>query len=424
MLSAKTLWRTAALMILLSLCLSLAGGAQEERIITSLTLQDADLLAVLRFLSEFSGRNIVASTGLKGTVVNVQLRDVTWREALEIIMEINHLAALEEEGYIRIMPIKELHGADLELQKYLQDKEDLIQLEHRILPVEHATAAEIRGALASVLSKRGRIDIDARTNSLIVTDVPENLDLMAQIVQELDQETPQITISAKLFEVDSKSLIELGIDWSVIKDREVGVEYPETDYERRAQQSTSGGLTEVIGRFTYSTVEQGIELDALLATLVSENKAEILAHPEITTLDNKEATILMGQEIPLKVLDEAGNVVTELTQVGTKLTVTPHVTAENTILLELEPERSSYEVDPGAGVIINTQRAKTSVVVSDGQTAVIGGLTIQDTKKSEKGLPLLKDIPLLGRLFKYTRDEVTKSDLIIFVTPRIVSPTK
>ena len=428
MLSAKTLWRTVALVILLSLCISFAGGAQEERVIKSLTLQDADLLAVLRFLSEFSGRNIVASTGLKGTVVNVQLRYVTWREALEIIMEINHLAALEEEGYIRIMPIKELHGADLELQKYLQDKEDLIQLEHRILPVEHATAEEIRKALASVISSRGRIDIDARTNSLIVTDVPENLDLVAQIVQELDQETPQITIAAKLFEVDSKSLMEMGIDWTVIKNRETFpgglIEYPETDHERRAEQSAASSVTEAIGRFTYSTVKEDIELDALLSAMVNDNKAEILAHPEITTLDNKEATILMGQEIPLKVLDQAGNVVTELTQVGTKLTVTPHVTGAGTILLELEPERSSYEVDPGAGIVINTQRAKTSVVVNDGQTAVIGGLTIQDTKKLEKGLPLLKDIPLLGMLFRYTRDEVTKSDLIIFVTPHIVSPTE
>jgi type IV pilus assembly protein PilQ len=129
----------------------------------------------------------------------------------------------------------------------------------------------------------------------------------------------------------------------------------------------------------------------------------------------------MGQEIPMKTLDEAGNVITEMVQVGTQLTVTPHITSEGQILLELEPERSSYEVDPGAGIIINTQRARTSVVVKDGQTAVIGGMTIKDTKKTEKGLPILQDIPLLGNLFKYQRNEVTKKDLIIFVTPHIVT---
>ncbi len=421
MIAAKTLWRTVTLLLLPMLCLSFAVQAQEERIIKSLSLYDADLLAVLRFLSEYSGRNIVASAGVKGTMVNVQLRDVTWQQALEIILKINHLAALEEEECIRILSVSELHSSELELQKYLQDKEDLIGLEHRIIPVENATAREVRESLGSVLSKRGRIDIDARTNSLIVTDVPENLDLIARLVQELDLKTPQITISAKLFEVDSRALFELGIDWSIMHE-DFGTTARPTG---RADQTTIGNVSEAIGTFTYSDLvtwdSENFDLDVWLATMVSDNKAEILAHPEITTLDNKQATILMGQEIPLKVLDEAGNVLTELTQVGTQLTVTPHVTGENTILLDLAPERSSYEVDPGAGIIINTQRAQTSVVVKDGQTVVIGGLTTQDTRRLDKGLPLLKDIPLLGYLFRYTREEVVKSDLVIFVTPHIVS---
>jgi type IV pilus secretin PilQ/predicted competence protein len=404
----------------LLLAFSFIGQAQQERVIKSLNLQDADVNAVLRFLSEFSGRNIAASKEVKGTV-DVQLRDVTWRQALEVILKTNHLVALEEEeGYIRVLPIEELHKEKLSAHQFEQDKQDLEPLEHRILPVEHATAEEVKYALGSVLSKRGRVEIDARTNSLVVTDIPENLDLIARLVEDLDKKTPQITISAELYEVDTRALLELGIDWTVIQNEEPGQVYPETDYERRGEQTTTTGLSEAIGRFTYSTVEDNVQLDAVLSAMVSDNKAEILAHPEITTLDNKEATILMGQEVPLKVLDEAGNVITQLTQVGTQLTVTPHVTADSTILLELKPERSSYEVDPGAGIIINTQRAYTNVVVNDGQTAVIGGLTTEDIKKSEKGLPILKDIPLLGRLFKFTRDEVVKSELVILVTPRIV----
>jgi len=412
MVSAKVLLRTTLVTLLLFLLLAPTGwGSGSQKVITSLNLQNADLLAVLRFLSEFSGQNIVASASVKGTVVDVQLRDVTWRQALEIIMKINHLAAMEEEGYIRVLPLDELYSTELELQQYLQDKENLAQLEHRILPVEHAKADEIQKALTSVLSPRGRIDVDQRTNALIVTDVSDNLDLVAQIVNELDQETPQITISAKLFEIDSKALFEMGIDWTVIQDG------------RSGEQSTTSGVSEVLGKFTYSTMKDDINLDAILSAMMSDNQAEILAHPEITTVDNKEATILMGQEIPLKVLDQAGNVITEMTQVGTQLTVTPHITSKNTILMDLQPERSSYEVDPGAGVIINTQKARTSVVVRNGQTAVIGGLTTQDTKRFDKGLPLLKDIPLLGQLFKFSREEVIKTDLVIFVTPHIV-PTE
>jgi type II secretory pathway component GspD/PulD (secretin) len=410
MISAKVFLRTALISLLLFLLVAPAGrGAGPQKVIHSLNLQNADLLAVLRFLSEFGGQNIVASASVKGTVVDVQLRNVTWREALEIIMKINHLAAMEEEGYIRVLPLDELYSTELELQQYLQDRENLAQLEHRIIPVEHAKAEEIQKALASVLSSRGRIDIDRRTNALIVTDVSDNLDLVAKIVTELDQETPQITISAKLYEIDSKALFEMGIDWTVLQDG------------RSGEQSTTSGISEVLGKFTYSTVKDDIDLDAVLSAMMSNNAAEILAHPEITTVDNKEATILMGQEIPLKTLDEAGNVITEMTQVGTQLTVTPHITSKNTILMDLKPERSSYEVDPGAGVIINTQQAQTSVVVRDGQTVVIGGLTTQDTKRSNKGLPLLKDIPLLGHLFKFSREEVVKTDLVIFVTPHIVT---
>ena len=155
MVSAKVLLKTTLVTLLLFLLLAPIGwGGGSQKVITSLNLQNADLLAVLRFLSEFSGQNIVASASVKGTVVDVQLRDVTWRQALEIIMKINHLAAMEENGYIRVLPLDELYSTELELQQYLQDKENLAQLEHRILPVEHAKAEEIQRALTSVLSPR------------------------------------------------------------------------------------------------------------------------------------------------------------------------------------------------------------------------------------------------------------------------------
>ena len=127
----------------------------------------------------------------------------------------------------------------------------------------------------------------------------------------------------------------------------------------------------------------------------------------------------MGQKIPVKQFDESGNVVIRFEEVGTILTVTPHITAENQILMNLRPERSTYEFDPN-GVIINTSNALTNVIVSSGQTAVIGGLTTEDEVESETGVPLLKDIPLLGRLFKSTNKRMESRDLVIFVTPTIV----
>ena len=127
----------------------------------------------------------------------------------------------------------------------------------------------------------------------------------------------------------------------------------------------------------------------------------------------------MGQKIPVKQFDESGNLVIKFEEVGTILTVTPHITAENQILMELAPERSSYEFDPN-GIIINTSNARTTVIVNNGQTAVIGGLTTEDEVETEIGVPILKDIPLIGRIFKYTNKRLETRDLVIFVTPTIV----
>ncbi|MBU1751672.1 MAG: type II and III secretion system protein [Chloroflexi bacterium] len=154
-------------------------------------------------------------------------------------------------------------------------------------------------------------------------------------------------------------------------------------------------------------------------TRVSDGKGKIIAHPEITTLDNTEARIQMGQKVPVKQFDESGNVVIKFEEVGTILVVTPHITAENQVLMYLKPERSTYQFDPN-GVIINTNNAETRVIVENGQTAVIGGLTTQDEVESVIGVPLLKDIPVLGMLFRFRQVRTENRDLVIFVTPSIV----
>jgi type II secretory pathway component GspD/PulD (secretin) len=183
-------------------------------------------------------------------------------------------------------------------------------------------------------------------------------------------------------------------------------------------------VTYPTGTFTFATVQgindEDFDIEGTISALVSSNRGKIIAHPEITTVDNREAFIQMGQRIPIKQFDEAGNVAIQFEEVGTILRVTPHITSENRILLKLKPERSSYTFDAN-GVIINTNNAETNVVVDNGQTAVIGGLTTQVEQKTRTGLPILKDIPLLGYLFRYTRTEVSDRDLVIFVTPTIVT---
>ncbi len=153
---------------------------------------------------------------------------------------------------------------------------------------------------------------------------------------------------------------------------------------------------------------------------MSDARSEILASPQISTLDHTEAQIFMGDQISIRVIDNNGQSSTQMVESGIKLTVTPHVAGSNRILLELHPENNSYSYDDKGQPVISKQEAITKVVVSDGETVVIGGLTKNDEIEAETGIPFLKDIPVLGYLFKHTRKEINKKDLVIFVTPRIM----
>ena len=153
---------------------------------------------------------------------------------------------------------------------------------------------------------------------------------------------------------------------------------------------------------------------------MGDASTEVLASPQVSTLDNTEAQVFMGDKISIRVIDDEGESSTQLVETGIKLTVTPHVSGDNRILLDLHPENNSYDYDTKGEVVISTQEAKTKVVVADGETVVIGGLTRNENQESESGIPFLKDIPILGNLFKYSRKQVIKKDLVIFVTPRII----
>lgn len=401
---------------LITLTLSWGGNLHSQEqgqssvgLIKALNLQHADIHSALDFLSSYSGVNIVADPVVEGEVT-LQIKNVTWHQALNIIVQTNGLVVVEGENYLRVLPQKDFIAEEMAKAKYETDKANLGKLETKVFYIDHARAKSLSVSLKDLTSPRGKIDVDERTNSLIIMDRPDNLEMISVLIDSLDRETPQIRIEAKLLEIDSSSLWELGIDWSAIRGGSSPLE---------VSQKTTGEISQEIGKFTYGTVRNSYDLNTAIASLASQNRARILAQPSISTMDNQTAVILMGQEIPLKMFDQAGNVVIKMYQVGTKLIVTPHITSPTKILMHLLPERSSYSYDPN-GVIISTQKAETNVVVSDGQTIVIGGLTNQEKKTSQKGIPILKDIPLLGVFFRYTKQETVTNDLVIFVTPHLV----
>jgi len=383
--------------------------------IKNLQFQSADIKSVLTFLADYGGVNVVVAPEVSGTVT-IKLSNVMWRTAMEIIGRTYDLAVVDEEdGYIRVLPAEAYRQEVTEQEKHKMAQRQLTALETKIVQISNSTSDDIVKAVQSLLTERGLATSDPRSNSIIIQEVPENLPKVLKYISELDKPARQIKISAQLLEIWSTDLEELGINWEVEGSYATasGREY------HQKGEVIANRSADVVGRYQVLALQHGWTAEAIVEAIVNNRKGKIIAHPEITTVDNKEAKIQMGQKIPVKQFDESGNVVIKFEEVGTILTVTPHITAENQILMYLKPERSTYEFDPN-GVIINTNNAETNVIVSSGQTAVIGGLTTEDEVESEVGVPIIKDIPLLGMLFKYTTSRMENRDLVIFVTPTIV----
>ncbi len=382
--------------------------------IKSLQFQSADIRSVLTFLADYGGVNVVVAPNVTGTVT-IKLNDVMWRDALDILGRTYNLAIVPEKEYIRVLPQDDYTKEVTEREKANQEQRSLVALDTKIIKISNSASDDVVTAVKSLLSERGKATSDTRSNSIILQEVPSNMQKVLDYIAELDKPARQIKISAQLVEVSSTALEEMGVKWTA------SGSYT-TDGGNTYNQTGSVTLdrnSDVAGSYHLTALEKGWTVDALVQAMVNNGKGKIIAHPEITTIDNKEAKIQMGQKVPVKQFDQAGNVTTRFEEVGTLLTVTPHITAENQILMYLKPERSTYQFDAN-GVIINTNNAETHVIVANSQTAVIGGLTTQDETETVIGVPILKDSPILGSLFKYTNKRTENHDLVIFVTPSIV----
>lgn len=382
--------------------------------IKNLQFQSADIQSVLTFLADYGGVNVVVAPNVQGTVT-IKLNDVLWRTAMDIIGRTYGLSVVDEsDGYIRVLPAEEYRKEVTQEEKHKKEQRDLVELETKIVQISNSTSGAIVKAVKTLMTERGQVMSDDRSNSIVLQEVPNNMPVVLKYIAELDKPARQIKISAQMLEIFTSDLQELGINWAAegTYTTESGRSYPQS-------AEVTDRITDHAGAYRVMAMQSGWTVDAAVKSIVNSGKGKIIAHPEITTIDNEEAKIQMGQKVPIKQFDESGNVVIVFEEVGTILRVTPHITAENQILMHLIPERSTYEFDPN-GVIISTSNAETNVIVANGQTAVIGGLTTQDEVDTEIGVPILKDIPVLGMLFKYTNTRNESRDLVIFVTPSIV----
>ncbi|HEU4765113.1 MAG TPA: type IV pilus secretin PilQ [Candidatus Eisenbacteria bacterium] len=381
----------------------------------SLDVQGADVQTVLRSLSEFSGKNIVASKEVKGEVT-LRLRNVPWRHALDILLRAQGLGMVEKGQTIVVSNLETLRKEEMDRRTAERAQEELLPLETRILPISYANSEEMAKAVEKTLTKRGHIEVDKRTNALLVTDITERLDQCEGMVRSLDTRTPQVEIVARLVDVDVSATRDLGVRWG-LHNVDLGDAGVSENFDVNAADVTSPAGVMKVG-----TIKPFGSIDATLQALETQNKANIISNPRITTVNNREASVVVGKQIPLIVQDFAGNAVTQMTTIGIKLNVTPHINVGNKITMDVHPEVSDLaaQATVQGGIIINTTMADTRVMVNDGETAVIGGLIRSNESTTKRGIPILMDIPLLGNLFRSSSTTNAKRELLIFVTPKIL----
>ncbi len=403
----------------------------------SIDVEGADVRSVCRAISEFSGRNIVVAKEVKATVT-VSLHNVNWKDALRTILYSCGLDYTDEDGdIIRVDDRQRLMTERSDRLAAVAKQMESAPLETRIIKLNYANAQELQASLQAAITRRGSILVEKRTNSLIVSDLPANLDNVEKMATSLDSTTPQIEITAKLVDVDASALRDIGVQWNVGPQASSGTGefwsntgptppdylHPGNDPHNALGAQHKTPIADPATTITYGISKSWGFVEAQLQLLEQHRKANIISNPRITTVDNREAKVIVGQEIPLIVQDVAGNPVSQLQTIGIKLTVTPHLTQDKKIVMDIHPEVSdlSTQSTVQGGVIINTSEADTRVMVDDGQTAVIGGLIRTNESKVRTGIPILKDIPLIGAAFRSDNSVRENRELIIFVTPRIVN---
>ena len=393
----------------------------------SLNLVDTDVKQIFRLFHEISGLNFVLDPAVEGKVTIV-LDNVPWDQALDIILKNNGLDKQFENNVIRIAPTQKL-ATEAAQRKQLKEAKDL-EVEPITITrtLSYAKAKDVEKVIrdGGILSTRGKVMVDERTNALIISDIPKKLQPLDQLISTLDSETPQVMIEARIVETSKTFAQDLGIKWgfNAIADSSKGTG---TGFKFPANASTKYGLN-LPGNgsastlaFAFGNILDSFTLDIALSDLETEGRGRILSSPKIATQNNERAEIEQGVRIPV-VSTTATEIHVEFVSASLRLAVTPQITADGTVAMDVLVENNSPDFGNRVGDVppIRTQRAQTKILVADGGTAVIGGIFTINEGQTEQGVPWFRKIPGLGWLFKTRNITNENRELLIFITPKIV----
>ncbi|MBM4280776.1 MAG: type IV pilus secretin PilQ [Deltaproteobacteria bacterium] len=415
----------------------------------TIDMQDAEIVNVIRLIGDFSGKNVVVGEEVKGKV-SVKLKNVPWDQALDIVLKTKDLGQETRGGIIRIVAQAKLDAEREARLKLQEEREKKLPTTVRLIPVNYAVATELVPQVKELLSARGKATSDTRTNVIIVEDIRDNLDQAERLVRTLDTQTPQVLIEARMVEGATTFTRALGIQWGgglffsqrggnptgLIFPNNVGLVGGADNQQQLAQQPTPGvffppnfavnlpaqNVTSGVGLNLGSIGNFGF-LNARLTAAEASGQAKIISSPRVTTLNNKRARISQGTAItvPLVTLNQ---LTVQTVQAALELDVTPHVTADGSILMQVELTNNvpDFSQQVGQGVPpVSTKEAQTEMLVKDGDTAVIGGIYTRNTAENFGQTPFLGSIPVLGWLFKSSAESDTRTEMLVFITPRIVN---
>jgi type IV pilus assembly protein PilQ len=406
-----------------------------DRRIRSITFNNEPLNIVLAVFSDMAGQNIVAAPGVQGRTITATLTDVTWREALEAVLEANNMMVRSLASGVMLVQDRGAGGPD-------QTTEPLVT---RSFPIQYISADSISRAVQNgLISSAGKVTVNSASNTLLITDTRSAMERIEQVLPELDVRTPQVDITAVIAFIDRTSLEAFGVTYDLKDSRG-------NQFNRMTPGMIDGSQTDddvvllggnsiaALGNANYRVVGPALEVMTSLVlgrhTLISFIEAlqtvslsDVQAKPVVRTMDHRLATIQVGEQTPIRVIDAgaagggggAPRAAVEYKNTGIILEVTPHITG-NQVLLDMRAERSGVAAAPSdVGLIFQTQNAQTQVLVNDGETVVIGGLPITEKTRFRGGIPLLMDLPVIGALFRSSTEQENKRDLLIMVTPHIV----
>jgi len=419
-----------------------------------LDLKGADIHNILRLLADVGQVNIVTSDDVKGEIT-IKMRNVPWDQALDVILRSKLLGQVREGNLIRVAPLaileKELEQ-EIARQKQLHD---VLPTETRIIAVSYADAKNLQERARDLLSARGRVSVDERTNQLIVSDVAGNINLVEDLVRSLDTQTSQVVIEARIVEARSNYLRQLGVQWGGTAFRDAahgnptGLVFPSDvavgggasdqttpraglpylasaasspDFAVNLPAAVGTGSGGALG-LMLGSIGGAFNLNLRLSALENLGQARILSSPRISTMDNVEASIEQGVSIPIAIVSAQG-IQTIFVDAKLNLTVRPHVTNEGTIIMNIHVSRNEPDfANTGArgDPTILKKEATTVMLVRDGDTAVIGGIYQRNAGVNYAKVPFFADLPILGYFFRSRRENDDRTEFLVFITPRIAN---